>query len=159
MWIACWHVSRRDTKWKSTRRPNNISKLILTGTMTRMKYSCLWKIGSNKQVGGSDCTWIGSPVISKSVSITGIDNHQLNNIPIGTVGALCNSNRVDTQDYGIDQVVCFFVYISTVFHVLILQGCCGSTKIVPLFCTYEYWDLCLGQSFSWQFIAILLLIW
>jgi len=56
--------------------------------------------GANGTVGGSDCTWIGGPVIPKSVSITGIDNHQLNNIPIGTVGALCNSNR--------GPVICIF---------------------------------------------------
>ena len=56
--------------------------------------------GANGTVGGSDCTWIGGPVTPKSVSITGIDNHQLNNIPIGTVGAFCNSNR--------GPVICIF---------------------------------------------------
>mmetsp|Transcript_23724 Transcript_23724/g.50454 ORF Transcript_23724/g.50454 Transcript_23724/m.50454 type:complete len:80 (-) Transcript_23724:82-321(-) len=31
--------------------------------------------GANGTVGGSDCTWIGGPVVPKSVSITSIENH------------------------------------------------------------------------------------
>jgi hypothetical protein len=49
--------------------------------------------GANGIVAGNDCTWIGGPVLPRSVSITGIDNHQMTNIPVGIVGAVSQSQR------------------------------------------------------------------
>ena len=49
--------------------------------------------GANGIVGGNDCKWIGGPVLPRNVSITGIDNHQMVNIPVGTVGAVSMSQR------------------------------------------------------------------
>lgn len=51
--------------------------------------------GANGSVGGSDCVWIGGSTSAhpRTVSITGIDNHQLTNVPVGTVGAHAISNR------------------------------------------------------------------
>ena len=49
--------------------------------------------GANGIVGGNDCKWIGGPVLPRSVSITGIDNHQMLNILVGTVGAVSMSQR------------------------------------------------------------------
>jgi hypothetical protein len=56
--------------------------------------------GANGFVGGSDCVLIGHPSSPRSVSITGIDNHQMVNIPIATVGAHVMSNR--------GPVICIF---------------------------------------------------
>lgn len=49
--------------------------------------------GANGIVAGNDCKWVGGPVLPRSVSITGIDNHQMLNIPVGTVGAISMSQR------------------------------------------------------------------
>ena len=49
--------------------------------------------GANGGVGGNDCVWIGVPTPARYVSITGIDNHQIPEVPIGTVGAYTRSNR------------------------------------------------------------------
>ena len=56
--------------------------------------------GANGCVAGSDCRWMGKRIIPRNVSITGIDNHQLTNIPVGTVGAYVISNR--------GPVICIF---------------------------------------------------
>ena len=48
--------------------------------------------GANGIVAGADCVWIGGPDTPRSVNITGMDNHQLTNVRIGTVGALAQSN-------------------------------------------------------------------
>ena len=56
--------------------------------------------GANGGVAGSDCRWMGERVTPRNVSITGIDNHQLTNIPVGTVGAYAISNR--------GPVICIF---------------------------------------------------
>ena len=49
--------------------------------------------GANGFVGGADCVIIGYPSVQRTVNITGIDNHQMVNVPIATVGALVISNR------------------------------------------------------------------
>jgi hypothetical protein len=49
--------------------------------------------GANGIVAGEDCVWMGSPVVERKVNISGIDNHQMNNIRIGTVGARMMTNR------------------------------------------------------------------
>ena len=56
--------------------------------------------GANGFVGGSDCVLIGKPVVERYVSITGINNHQLNNILIATVGASAWPNAV--------PIICIF---------------------------------------------------
>ena len=56
--------------------------------------------GANGIVGGADCVLIGKPSVHRSVSITGLDNHQLPNVPIATVGAHVMSNR--------GPVICIF---------------------------------------------------
>ena len=49
--------------------------------------------GANGCVGGSDCKIIGEPSPNRRVHITGMDEHQVRNIPICTVGAYAISNR------------------------------------------------------------------
>ena len=44
-------------------------------------------------VGGDDRVWIGSTTPTRHVSITGIDNHQIPVVPIGTIGVFAMSNR------------------------------------------------------------------
>ena len=56
--------------------------------------------GANGSVGGNDCVWLGNNVLPRNVSITGIDNHQITNVPIGTVGAYVMTNR--------GPVICIF---------------------------------------------------
>ena len=56
--------------------------------------------GANGIVAGADCTWIGGPVVERHVHITGMDNHQIRNIKVGTVGARVISNR--------GPVICIF---------------------------------------------------
>ena len=48
--------------------------------------------GENGIVAGADYVWIGGPDTPRYVNITGMDNHQLTDIRIGTVGALAQSN-------------------------------------------------------------------
>ena len=43
-------------------------------------------------VAGADCVWIGGPDRPRYVNITGMDNHQLTDVRVGTVGALAQSN-------------------------------------------------------------------
>ena len=49
--------------------------------------------GANGSVGGSDTVWIGSPIPNRTVNLTGVTNHQITNIPVGTVGAYIMSQR------------------------------------------------------------------
>ena len=49
--------------------------------------------GANGCVAGADCKLIGLPEVERTVNITGMDEHQLVNIPIATVGAYTVSNR------------------------------------------------------------------
>ena len=49
--------------------------------------------GANGIIAGEECIWIGGPSHPRKVNVTGIDQHQLNNIPVGTVGSLSISNR------------------------------------------------------------------
>ena len=49
--------------------------------------------GANGCVAGEDCIWNGSSYNPRTVNITGIDNHKVNDIPVGTVGAYAVSNR------------------------------------------------------------------
>ena len=56
--------------------------------------------GANGIVARNNCTWIGGLVLPRSVSITGIDNHQMKNIPVGTVGAVSQSQQ--------GSVICVF---------------------------------------------------
>jgi len=56
--------------------------------------------GANGGVDGNDVVWIGAPTPARHVSITGIDNHQIPKVPIGTVGAYVMSNR--------GPVICIF---------------------------------------------------
>ena len=49
--------------------------------------------GANGCVAGDDCNWMGGPDIKRRVHITGMDNHQVRDIIIGTVGAYVISNR------------------------------------------------------------------
>jgi hypothetical protein len=67
----------------------NVSKRSLSSSITMS----LCDRGANGFVGGSDCVLIGHPVVPRSVSITGINNHQVRNVPIATVGAYVVSNR------------------------------------------------------------------
>ena len=51
-------------------------------------------------VGGDGVVWIGAPTPARYVSITGIANHQIPKVPIGTVGGYTMSNR--------GPVICIF---------------------------------------------------
>jgi hypothetical protein len=55
--------------------------------------SSLCDRGANGVVAGADCVWIGGPVVPRTVNITGIDDHQIGGVPIGTVGTKAMSNR------------------------------------------------------------------
>ena len=44
-------------------------------------------------IAGEECIWIGGPVSVRKLNVTGIDKHQLNNIPVGSVGLLSISNQ------------------------------------------------------------------
>ena len=50
--------------------------------------------GANGMVASDDCVWIrGLDGPKRYVAITGIDNHQIPSVPIGTVGAYAMSNH------------------------------------------------------------------
>ena len=49
--------------------------------------------GANGCVAGADCTFMGRSEVERNVHITGMDEHQINDIPIATVGAYVVSNR------------------------------------------------------------------
>jgi hypothetical protein len=56
-------------------------------------YQALIDRGANGCVFGSDCVLLGEPTNARFVAITGLDNHQMPNVPIRNVGSLCHSNR------------------------------------------------------------------
>ena len=85
---------------KSIRSPE--SKLNRTISMTKLKYSvtkmehrskkgALIDRGANGGVAGQDVRVIAKS--DRSVNITGIDNHEMKNIPIGTIGTVVMSQR------------------------------------------------------------------
>ena len=85
---------------KSTRSLE--SKLNRTVSMTKLKYlvtkmehrskkGALIDRGANGGVAGQDVRVIAKS--DRSVNITGIDNHEMKNIPIGTIGAVVMSQR------------------------------------------------------------------
>ena len=51
--------------------------------------------GANGIVAGEDCRFIGQCSVGRKVNVTGIDDHQMTDIKIGTVGSLAKSNRGD----------------------------------------------------------------
>ena len=70
----------------------NVDAQQLSGRASKHTMRTLVDQGASGCVAGGDCKRIGGPVTPRHVSITGIDNHQLRNIPIGTVGAYAVSN-------------------------------------------------------------------
>ena len=85
-----WFDSDKDDSLQGTHSMTyNVSK----GQLSSRLHLGLIDRGANGMVAGGDCTWIGGPTMERFVSITGIDNHQMNNVKIGTVGALSVSQR------------------------------------------------------------------
>ena len=83
-----WGADTTGTGSTDTPITYNVSKSNRNGMLI-----ALIDRGANGIVAGNDCTWIGGPVLPRSVSITGIDNHQMTNIPVGIVGAVSQSQR------------------------------------------------------------------
>eukprot|EP00531_Pseudo-nitzschia_arenysensis_P008891 CAMPEP_0116125882 /NCGR_PEP_ID=MMETSP0329-20121206/6042_1 /TAXON_ID=697910 /ORGANISM="Pseudo-nitzschia arenysensis, Strain B593" /LENGTH=1908 /DNA_ID=CAMNT_0003619941 /DNA_START=154 /DNA_END=5877 /DNA_ORIENTATION=+ len=74
--------------------------LISKRNTRRTTTSALIDRGANGCVTGEDCVWIGGPTLERTVNITGMDNHQVLGIRVGTVGAYAISNR--------GPVICIF---------------------------------------------------
>ena len=74
----------------------NVSKR----STNRKTSSSLIDRGANGCVGGDDCVLLGYPVVERSVHITGMDDHQVRDVPIATVGSYAVSNR--------GPVICIF---------------------------------------------------
>ena len=93
-----WFTSEdcTDTHEKIVDRNYHVSNGRIANTIS----NTLIDRGANGSVAGNDCVWLGKAVLPRNVSITGIDNHQLLNIPIGTVGAYTQTNR--------GPVICIF---------------------------------------------------
>ena len=64
----------------------NTSYKVSAGKTQHTEYALVDR-GANGFVAGADCVLIGKHITQRHVSITGINNHQMNNIPIATVGA------------------------------------------------------------------------
>jgi hypothetical protein len=86
----------RNTDENTQQIVYNVSKRKVNNKQT----SSLVDRGANGIVAGDDCTWIGGPSIKRSVHITGMNNHQICDIPVGIVGAYVVSNR--------GPVICIF---------------------------------------------------
>eukprot|EP00532_Pseudo-nitzschia_australis_P001585 CAMPEP_0168196100 /NCGR_PEP_ID=MMETSP0139_2-20121125/20298_1 /TAXON_ID=44445 /ORGANISM="Pseudo-nitzschia australis, Strain 10249 10 AB" /LENGTH=564 /DNA_ID=CAMNT_0008120177 /DNA_START=193 /DNA_END=1883 /DNA_ORIENTATION=+ len=67
--------------------------MVSSGKLSSINEMALIDRGANGFVGGADCVWLGGPVLPRHVAITGIDNHQIRDVPIGTVGAFSITNR------------------------------------------------------------------
>ena len=66
----------------------------VSASYTKRLMDALIDRGANGGVSGMDVVWIGGPDgPPRYVAITGINNHQIPNICIGTVGAYAMSNR------------------------------------------------------------------
>jgi len=67
---------------------------VSAGRISKRRKEGLVDRGANGMVAGDDVVWIGGPDGPKrNVAITGIDNHQIPRVHIGTVGAYAMSNR------------------------------------------------------------------
>jgi hypothetical protein len=73
--------------------PEDVVYSVSQGKISCSKSMSLVDRGANGFVGGADCVLIGTPSLTRTVNITGIDNHQMRNVPIATVGAHVISNR------------------------------------------------------------------
>ena len=82
-----------DDRQVTTQSPNQGTYNISKGIQSKTSKLSLIDRGANGMVGGSDCSIVGKPIHQRHVSITGIDNHQVLDIPICIVGAYSMSNR------------------------------------------------------------------
>ena len=73
--------------------PDTPSYMVLTGKISPINEMALIDRSKNGFVGGADCVWLGGPVIPRQVTITGIDNHQICDVLIRTVGAFSITNH------------------------------------------------------------------
>lgn len=97
----CFHKWYTDKDLQiDTQLDDHIRYKVSAQEITRNNSVSLIDRGANGCVAGAECNWIGGPVSPRNVSITGIDNHQLTNVPIGTVGGYSMSNR--------GPVICIF---------------------------------------------------
>ena len=80
------HLHRQgvDEPGEGTSEVDNTTYTVSTRKTFTAEHSLVDR-GANGFVRGSDCVLIGKPVLQRHVNITGIDNHQLNHIPIATV--------------------------------------------------------------------------
>ena len=88
-----WYTPQDGPLEKEDTTIKEITYHVSKGEIAKQSTMSLIDRGANGSVAGSDCVWMGNPVSLKSVSITGIDNHQITNIPVGTVGSYSMSNR------------------------------------------------------------------
>ena len=87
-WITIEEVSEPETTTIGGAAYNVSAQKLM-----QQVYQALIDRGANGCVFGSDCTLIGEPIDPRFVAITGLDNHQIPNVPIRNVGSLYVSNR------------------------------------------------------------------
>ena len=86
-WMTVEGITGETTTFCGVTYNISVRKLI------NMIFQALIDRGANGCVFGNDCTLIGEPTNPRFVAITGLDNHQMPNVPIRNVGSLCVSNR------------------------------------------------------------------
>ena len=91
----CTHAPMDDRQRNSSETATfgGVTYNVSARKLTQVIYQALIDRGANRCLFCSDCTLIGEPIDPRFVAITGLDNHQMPNVPIRNVGPLCVSNR------------------------------------------------------------------
>ena len=95
-----YDVSERDKDKSTSQEYSDITYTVSKRKIGPKTSTALADRGANGCVGGDDCVWLGATDLQRYVHITGMDDHQVRDVPVGTIGALAYSNR--------GPVICIF---------------------------------------------------